>query len=105
MSIARLTLTVYNTVSCRSTIYYVFKNKCGVYTFCRSIGEVKLRTSCAYDLPVVDPHYLEHPDDVAVMREGCKYVANVLAKQKAYANLLGRSHIHFSLLARHSFSN
>lgn len=32
---------------------------------------------------------MEHPDDVAVLREGLKYCTQTLAKQKAFENLLG----------------
>ena len=36
----------------------------------KSVGEIRLRNSNPFSKPIIDPHYLEHPDDVQALREG-----------------------------------
>lgn len=48
----------------------------------KSVGEIRLKSSSAFDNPIVDPHYLEHPDDMRVMVEGVK-VCERLAETKS----------------------
>nr|BAJ97253.1 predicted protein [Hordeum vulgare subsp. vulgare] len=50
----------------------------------RSIGTITLRSSNAFDAPVIDPRYLEHPDDVKVLVEGVK-LAERMTKSPVYS--------------------
>lgn len=36
----------------------------------KSIGEIRLRTANYRDYPLIDPHYLEQPDDVKAIIAG-----------------------------------
>lgn len=39
----------------------------------QSRGSISLRSADPLAPPVIDPHFLEHPLDVVVLAEGCKY--------------------------------
>ena len=49
----------------------------------KSVGEVKLQDKNPFSPPVIDPHYLEHPEDVKALMEGTKIVTNHLNFNKA----------------------
>ena len=36
----------------------------------KSVGEIRLRNSDPFSPPIIDPRYLEHPDDVETLKEG-----------------------------------
>lgn len=36
----------------------------------KSRGTLRLKSANPFDYPLIDPHYLEHPDDVIHMLEG-----------------------------------
>ena len=36
----------------------------------KSVGEIRLRNRDPFSPPIIDPHYLEHPDDVQTLKEG-----------------------------------
>jgi choline dehydrogenase len=55
----------------------------------RSRGTVALRSDCATDLPVVDPHYLEDDADLSVLIRGIS-IARELAHTTAFDGLRGR---------------
>lgn len=44
----------------------------------KSRGTIKLRSSSPFEHPIIDPHYLEHPDDVKVMADGCRLATRIL---------------------------
>lgn len=50
---------------------------CGLYP--KSRGEIKLRSNNPNDLAMIDPHYLEHPDDQKVMIDGVRRARKILA--------------------------
>ena len=50
---------------------------CGLYP--KSRGEIKLRSNKPNDLAMIDPHYLEHPDDQKVMIDGVRSARKILA--------------------------
>jgi choline dehydrogenase len=50
---------------------------CGLYP--KSRGEIKLRSNKPSDLAMIDPHYLEHPDDQKVMVDGVRRARKILA--------------------------
>lgn len=50
---------------------------CGLYP--KSRGEIKLRSNNPQDLAMIDPHYLEHPDDQKVMVDGVRRARTILA--------------------------
>jgi len=50
---------------------------CGLYP--KSRGEIKLRSNNPKDLAMIDPRYLEHPDDQKVMVEGVRRARKILA--------------------------
>ncbi|MEP1445479.1 MAG: choline dehydrogenase [Paraglaciecola sp.] len=50
---------------------------CGLYP--KSRGEITLRSNNPKDLAVIDPHYLEHPDDQKVMIDGVRRARKILA--------------------------
>lgn len=50
---------------------------CGLYP--KSRGEIKLRSKDPQDLAMIDPHYLEHPDDQKVMIDGVRRARKILA--------------------------
>ncbi|CAG7837943.1 unnamed protein product [Allacma fusca] len=43
-----------------------------------SLGEITLRDKDPLSPPVIDPHYLEHPQDVKALVEGMQFVAKLL---------------------------
>jgi choline dehydrogenase len=50
---------------------------CGLYP--KSRGEIKLRSNKPNDPAIIDPHYLEHPDDQKVMIDGVRRARKILA--------------------------
>ncbi|MFT5923724.1 MAG: choline dehydrogenase [Paraglaciecola sp.] len=50
---------------------------CGLYP--KSRGEIKLRSNQPNDPAMIDPNYLEHPDDQKVMINGVRRARNILA--------------------------
>ncbi len=50
---------------------------CGLYP--KSRGEIKLRSNKPNDPAMIDPHYLEHPDDRRVMIDGVRRARKILA--------------------------
>jgi choline dehydrogenase len=50
---------------------------CGLYP--KSRGEIKLRSNKPNDQAMIDPHYLEHPDDQKVMIDGVRRARSILA--------------------------
>jgi len=50
---------------------------CGLYP--KSRGEIKLRSNEPGDLAVIDPNYLQHPDDQQVMIDGVRRARKILA--------------------------
>ncbi|XP_064610228.1 L-sorbose 1-dehydrogenase-like [Liolophura sinensis] len=44
----------------------------------KSQGTVKLKSADPHEDPLIDPNYLDHPDDVRVMMEGMRYCQRVL---------------------------
>ncbi len=50
---------------------------CGLYP--KSRGEIKLRSNKPSDPAMIDPHYLEHPDDQKVMIDGVRRARKILA--------------------------
>jgi len=44
----------------------------------RSVGWVRLRSADPRDLPLINPNYLAHPDDVAHLREGIRAARQIL---------------------------
>jgi len=44
----------------------------------RSRGTVTLQSSDPFEHPAIDPHYLEHPDDVAVLRAGLRLSKRIM---------------------------
>jgi choline dehydrogenase len=50
---------------------------CGLYP--KSRGEIKLRSNKPNDPAMIDPHYLEHPDDQKVMIDGVRRARKILA--------------------------
>ena len=50
---------------------------CGLYP--KSRGEIKLRSNKPKDLAMIDPKYLEHPDDKKVMIDGVRRARKILA--------------------------
>jgi choline dehydrogenase len=49
---------------------------CGLYP--KSRGEIKLRSNKPNDPAMIDPHYLEHPDDQKVMIDGVRRARKIL---------------------------
>jgi choline dehydrogenase len=47
----------------------------------RSVGWVKLRSADPNALPLVNPNYLAHPDDIAHLREGLRVARRILAEK------------------------
>lgn len=45
----------------------------------RAIGSVRLRSADPGDLPLVDPNYLGHPDDLKHLREGMRVAREIMA--------------------------
>ena len=39
----------------------------------KSVGEITLQDKDPFSPPIIDPHYLEHPDDVKALVEGINY--------------------------------
>ncbi|MFT6776928.1 MAG: choline dehydrogenase [Paraglaciecola sp.] len=50
---------------------------CGLYP--KSRGEIKLRSNKPNDPAMIDPHYLEHPEDQKVMIDGIRRARKILA--------------------------
>jgi choline dehydrogenase len=50
---------------------------CGLYP--KSRGEIKLRSNNPSDLAMIDPNYLQHPDDQKVMIDGVRRARKILA--------------------------
>lgn len=50
---------------------------CGLYP--KSRGEIRLGSNNPKDLALIDPHYLEHPDDQKVMIDGVRRARKILA--------------------------
>jgi len=46
----------------------------------KSRGEVRLRSTNPKDVPVVDPRYLSHPEDVRLSRKSLKFAREILAQ-------------------------
>jgi len=46
----------------------------------RSIGSVRLRSADPAALPLIDPNYLGHPDDIRHLREGLRIAREILAE-------------------------
>ena len=40
----------------------------------KSLGGITLRNSDPFSPPIIDPHYLEHPDDVHTLKEGSVFL-------------------------------
>lgn len=36
----------------------------------KSVGEIRLRSNDPFDFPIIDPHYLENPEDVECFIRG-----------------------------------
>lgn len=51
----------------------------------KSKGTIRLRSKDPYDHPLIDPHYLEHPDDVTTMIQGMR-----ITEKLAETNILRR---------------
>ena len=51
----------------------------------RAVGWVRLRSADPSDLPLVNPNYLGHPDDVRHLREGMRVAREILARRPAQA--------------------
>ncbi|XP_062579973.1 L-sorbose 1-dehydrogenase-like isoform X2 [Saccostrea cucullata] len=45
----------------------------------KSIGEIRLRSSDPFDFPIIDPHYLENPDDVKCFIRGIRKLQDLVA--------------------------
>ncbi|RDB02710.1 GMC family oxidoreductase [Runella aurantiaca] len=54
----------------------------------KSVGDVKLRSDDPHDKPLINPNYLEHPDDMEVLRKAIQLVRN-LSNTKAFAPING----------------
>lgn len=44
----------------------------------KSVGNIKLRSPDPFDSPLIDPRYLEHPDDVEDTLKGCKLLLDFM---------------------------
>jgi choline dehydrogenase len=53
----------------------------------RSRGQVRLRSADPLDMPVIDPGYLTHPDDVALQIEGVRMARQIAAAEPLAALL------------------
>mmetsp|Transcript_12695 Transcript_12695/g.22615 ORF Transcript_12695/g.22615 Transcript_12695/m.22615 type:complete len:595 (+) Transcript_12695:112-1896(+) len=53
----------------------------------KSKGTVRLRTSSAFDHPIIDPHYLEHPDDMKMLKHAYKKTLEI-ARKPAFEGML-----------------
>ncbi|CAG7632001.1 unnamed protein product, partial [Allacma fusca] len=56
----------------------------------KSSGEIRLRDRNHLSKPLIDPNYLEHPDDVQALVDGIQMVLNLVEKTKAFKNLNAR---------------
>ncbi|XP_061182214.1 L-sorbose 1-dehydrogenase-like [Saccostrea echinata] len=45
----------------------------------KSVGEIRLRSSDPFDFPIIDPHYLENPDDVTCFIRGIRKLQDLVA--------------------------
>jgi len=43
----------------------------------KSIGEIRIASNDPLEKPIIDPHYLEHPDDVQLLVNGVKLVRKI----------------------------
>lgn len=55
----------------------------------RALGWVRLRSANPDDLPLINPNYLGHPDDVAHLREGMR-VARAILAARPLAGIVGK---------------
>jgi len=53
----------------------------------KAIGSVRLRSADPNDLPLVDPNYLGHPDDMRHLREGMR-AARAIMKARPFADIV-----------------
>ncbi|KAL5020519.1 hypothetical protein ScPMuIL_003411 [Solemya velum] len=53
----------------------------------KSRGSVKLRSTNPRDLPLIDPNHLDHPDDVAMLIRGVRFLNNNLTDTDAFKNI------------------
>ncbi|XP_069137635.1 glucose dehydrogenase [FAD, quinone]-like [Argopecten irradians] len=44
----------------------------------KSTGTIRLKSSDPFDYPVIDPHYLEHPDDVKTLIAGIRFAEQLV---------------------------
>lgn len=72
-----------------SSVAFSISIFCVIMTFssCSSEGRVCV-SRC-----LVDPHYLEHPDDVKTLIEGCKLCDRLATKTKALGDIAGTDNI------------
>ncbi|CAG7827285.1 unnamed protein product [Allacma fusca] len=56
----------------------------------KSSGEIRLRDKNPLSKPIIDPNYLEHPDDVQALMDGIEMVLDLVEKTKAFKNLNAR---------------
>lgn len=54
----------------------------------KSRGQIRLASDNPLDKPLIDPNYLSHPDDIAVLREGVKLARKVF-HSKAFSPAFG----------------
>ncbi|XP_060071667.1 glucose dehydrogenase [FAD, quinone]-like [Ylistrum balloti] len=47
----------------------------------KSRGTIRLKTTDPFDYPEIDPHYLEHPDDVKMLIRGIRFVEKLVGTQ------------------------
>lgn len=57
----------------------------------KSTGYVELRTNDPRDHPVIDPRYLSHDDDLALLLEAWNYVHHKLLKTEAMSQIIKQS--------------
>jgi choline dehydrogenase-like flavoprotein len=58
----------------------------------KSRGEVRLASSDPTAAPLIDPHYLEDPDDARLLLEGMKLVRDIMASPKLKGMVTGELH-------------
>lgn len=53
----------------------------------KSVGEIRLRNKDPLSPPIIDPRYLEHPDDVRTLVEGVKIAVQLMEDTTPFRKL------------------
>jgi choline dehydrogenase-like flavoprotein len=69
-------------------------------------GTLTLRDTDPHSLPIIDPKYLEHPDDMRTLLEGIKFSVNLVDNTKAMQDIGARLfRLPFPGCERHTFKS